>query len=358
VKSRGNIFAFVIVAAIVGGISAQASGVLNTPSGGYLVCINSKTKVVTHPGTIKCPKGSDRLVLGAQGVAGPQGLIGATGLNGKDGSDGKDGKTLWNGVRDPEVTWGAPGDMFINSVTKTLFGPKDLITGWPVGVSMVGPKGEQGPIGLTGATGPQGPGGSGPAGPAGATGSQGPSGFKITELYICGPDGTSLCKVGEHGPGDGLIFFVDYQDQYQGFNYLEVASTECVEQRSWASSNFHNTPIMAVNGWSARAVGSGLANTNSIVLADSTLGTISNNAAIFARSCNAGGKSDWFLGSSGEMKLVYANLQGLGGFTDSYHWSSTEAEQDYALAQAFGSGSQSYLFKNLTSIFVRPVRRF
>ena len=174
-KSRGNIFAFVIVAAIVGGISAQASGVLNSPSGGYLVCINSKTKVVTHPGTTKCPKGNDRLVLGAQGAAGPQGLIGATGLNGKDGSDGKDGKTLWNGVRDPESTWGAPGDMFINSVTKTLFGPKDLITGWPAGVSMIGPKGEQGAIGLTGATGPQGPGGSGPAG---ATGPQGPS-YKV-----------------------------------------------------------------------------------------------------------------------------------------------------------------------------------
>ncbi len=347
-----------IAAAIVGGISAQASGVLNTPSGGYLVCINSKTKVVTHPGTAKCPKGSVILILGAQGIAGPQGLVGATGLNGKDGRDGKDGKTLWNGVTDPENAWGSPGDMFINSVTKTLFGPKDLITGWPIGVSMVGPKGDQGPIGPTGAIGPQGPGGIGPAGPTGATGPQGPSGIKITELYICGPDGISICKVGEHGPGDGLIFFVDYQDLYQGFNYLEVASTECAGQRSWASSNFHNTPIMAVNGWSARAVGSGLANTNSIVSADSSLGTISNNAAIFARSCVAGGKSDWFLGSLGEMKLVYANLQGLGGFTDSYHWSSSEAEQDYALAQAFGSGSQSYLAKNLTSIFVRPVRRF
>ena len=108
------------------------------------MCINVKTKVVTHPGTTKCPRGSAPLKLGAKGQDGINGLTGATGLNGRDGLDGK---TLWNGVKDPENNWGTPGDMFINSVTKTLFGPKNLDGTWPVGVSMVGPKGDQGPIG-------------------------------------------------------------------------------------------------------------------------------------------------------------------------------------------------------------------
>lgn len=141
----------------------------------YLLCADIKTKVVTHPmGNQKtCGKNSVSFSVGAKGQTGDTGLTGATGLN---GSDGKDGKTLWNGTKDPETTWGAPGDMYINATAKTLFGPKNLDGTWPAGVSMVGPKGDQGPVGLTGATGPQGPGGSGPAGPTGPAGAAGAAG--------------------------------------------------------------------------------------------------------------------------------------------------------------------------------------
>jgi hypothetical protein len=169
------------------GITANAAGNLNNPDSGYLLCVNTKTKMVTHPGSSKCPKGTTALVLGQKGKDGIPGLTGAAGLNGLDGKDGKDGKTLWNGVKDPESTWGAPGDMFINSVTKTLFGPKNLDGTWPIGVSMIGPKGDQGPIGLTGATGPQGPGGSGPAGatgPAGVAGANGSAGIGVINTVM------------------------------------------------------------------------------------------------------------------------------------------------------------------------------
>ena len=170
-SARKKSIAFIAASLLLVSVTANGAGNLNTADSGYLLCVNPKTKNVTHPGTSKCPKGTMALVLGAKGQDGAVGLTGAAGLN---GSDGKDGKTLWNGVKDPESTWGAPGDMFINSVTKTLFGPKNLDGSWPAGVSMVGPKGDQGPIGLTGATGSQGPGGgSGPAGPTGATGATG-----------------------------------------------------------------------------------------------------------------------------------------------------------------------------------------
>jgi hypothetical protein len=175
-NSRNIGFGLLVLALVAGGISAQASGVLNSRSGGYLVCINLNTKAVTHPGTTTCPKGSKKLVLGARGTPGLTGAVGLSGKDGKDGKDGNDGKTLWNGVKDPESAWGAPGDMFINSVTQTLFGPKELTTGWRAGVSMIGPAGAQGPIGLTGTTGPQGPGGSGPTGPTGPTGPAGAGG--------------------------------------------------------------------------------------------------------------------------------------------------------------------------------------
>jgi hypothetical protein len=346
----------------VGGVGAQATGLLNTSSGGYLVCVNSTTKVVTHPGTSSCPKGSKKLALGAQGAAGAIGLTGAAGLSGRDGTDGKDGKTLWNGVKDPESTWGAPGDMFINSVTKTLFGPKNIDGTWPAGVSMVGPKGDQG---LTGATGPQGPGGgSGPAGatgpigltgtqgPIGLTGATGPSALKITEQSICGAGGTSLCKIGAIGPGGGLIFFVDYSDQYLGFNYLEAAPKSCEIQIRWSSAN-----TSVDSSWAARAVGAGLTNTAAIK-AVFTTDNSTNNAAYFATACSAGSKSDWFLGSLGEMKLMYDNLQGLGDFAGGSYWSSSDNSGFLAWSQNFNFGSQLNSLKSLGAFYVRPVRAF
>jgi hypothetical protein len=353
-KTSKSSVALLVLTLVLGGVGAQASGVLNSPSGGYLVCVNSKTKVVTHPGTSNCPKGSKKLVLGAQGATGITGLTGATGLNGKDGRDGKDGKTLWNGVKDPESTWGAPGDMFINSVTKTLFGPKELTTGWPAGVSMVGPKGDQGPIGLTGATGPQGPGGSGPAGPQGPAGATGSSGIAITQLSICGASGTSLCKVGVQGPGGGTIFFVDYNDIYPTFNYLEAAPTSCESaSKRWSSAN---TNVTAAGSWAGRAVGAGQANTVAIK-AVFTGDTSTNNAAYFATSCSAGGKSDWFLGSLGEMKLMYDNLQGVGEFVEDYYWSSTDYDAGNAWHVVFYAG---YLdnYNKSSPQHVRPVRAF
>lgn len=381
-KSHGVVL---VIALVVGGISAQASGLLNSPTGGYLMCVNSKTSVVTHPGTSSCPKGSKKLVLGAHGAAGAIGLTGATGLSGRDGTDGKDGKTLWNGTSDPVSTWGAPGDMFINSVTKTLFGPKNIDGTWPAGVSMVGPKGEQGltgltgaqgPIGLTGLTGAQGPGGasggSGPAGATGATGAAGANGtnatIAITELSVC--DGTDAgtvadekCKIGMTGPGGGLIFFVDYNDQYAGFNYLEAAPSSCEATKAWSSDTTHS--LVAVTGWAARAVGSGQANTTAMLASGATsyVGDTSG-AASYANALAYGvpggcvtSKDDWFLGSLGEMKLMYDNLQGLGGFVDSIYWSSSEGGAGNAWGQVFGDGFQVSFNKNLT-YYVRPVRAF
>ena len=186
--SRKKLVASIAAPILLLGVAANGAGNLNNSDSGYLMCVNSKTKVVTHPGTSKCPKGSSNLVIGAKGKDGTSGINGLTGAAGLNGLDGKDGKTLWNGTKDPELTWGAPGDMYINATTKTLFGPKNLDGTWPAGVSMVGPKGDQGPIGLTGLTGAQGPGGSGPAGatgaagPAGATGATGAAG--LTTAYF------------------------------------------------------------------------------------------------------------------------------------------------------------------------------
>jgi len=373
-KASKSSFGLLVMALILGGVGAQASGVLNSPSGGYLVCVNSKTKVVTHPGTTSCPKGSDKLILGAQGAAGVDGLAGAAGIAGKDGLDGKDGKTLWNGVKDPENTWGAPGDMFINSVTKTLFGPKDLTTGWPAGVSMVGPKGDQGPIGLTGATGPQGPGGSGPAGPqgpagaAGANGATGPAGANGIAAPIATGANCILTKctykIGDTGPGGGTIFFVDYNNRYSGFDYLEAAPKSCEAQKAWSSDTTHS--LLAVNGWAALAVGSGQTNTTAMLANGATNYIGDTSGAAFYSDALASGvpagcvtsKDDWFLGSLGEMKLMFENLYGVGDFVGSGYFSSSQGSGTSGYYQYFGgSGGQGTTTKSST-YYVRPVRAF
>jgi hypothetical protein len=74
-----------IMALVIGGISAQAADVLNSPTGGYLLCINSTTKAVTYPAKTKCPRGYKKLILGAQGLQGATGLIGVTGPQGPGG---------------------------------------------------------------------------------------------------------------------------------------------------------------------------------------------------------------------------------------------------------------------------------
>ena len=323
----------------MGGVGAQATGLLNTASGGYLVCVNSTTKVVTYPGTSSCPKGSKKLLLGAQGPAGTNGLTGAAGLPGRDGTDGKDGKTLWNGVKDPESTLGAPGDMFINSITKTLFGPKDLTTGWPAGVSMVGP--------------------AGPQGPAGATGPQGPAGADGTNATLtCAQGGT--CVVGNTGPGGGIVFYVQTATAAAPWRYLEAAPNTWSGGITdplipWCNITDAFVPNLLTGSTAtiqtANARGAGYSNTQKM------LRGCAFGAANAAAAYNGGGKSDWHLPSLDELDQLYEARTTVGGFVEGGYWSSSEFATYLAWSPNFGNGGQ-YVDVKLNSNYVRPVRAF
>ena len=276
-----------IFAFVMGGAGAQASVILNSPSGGYLVCVNSTTKVVTHPGTTTCPKGSKRLVLGAQGATGATGPAGAAGATGAAGAAGAAGASA------PVAT----------------------------GTNCVGTK--------------------------------------------------CTYKIGDTGPGGGLIFFVDYNDQYAGLNYLEAAPVGwgngiTVNQGSltgettgsstvdplmkWCSDT---SSLLGLNAWTNQAVGAGASNT-------STADTTCAGGAIQAVSDYAGGsQSDWFLPSVGEVMAMYTNLRqvGVGGFADDRYWSSSEYSAGSAWFQFFNYGYLNATGKAATT-YVRPVRSF
>lgn len=93
------VFGF-IIASFLFGASAIAVNVSNTPESGYLLCYNTKTKVVTFPNAFQCPKGTKPLEMGAQGVPGFDGQDGADGLQGMQGPQGPAG---------PEGKQGADG---------------------------------------------------------------------------------------------------------------------------------------------------------------------------------------------------------------------------------------------------------
>jgi hypothetical protein len=67
------------------------------------------------------------------------------------------------GTTAPTGGVGNPGDLFIDTSGKFLYGPKDAVSGWPSGINL-----SQGPTGGQGVTGPTGS--LGPSGPTGNTG--------------------------------------------------------------------------------------------------------------------------------------------------------------------------------------------
>jgi hypothetical protein len=220
---------------------------------------------------------------------------------------------------------------------------------------------------------------SGATGATGATGVAGTNGTNgvnatvvITQQSVCdgiddGSVADELCKIGMTGPGGGLIFFVDYNDQYSGFNYLEAApmgwgngitvisgettgSSTVDPLLKWCSDT---STGLGLTAWDKSAVGVGSTNT-------STADTTCTTGAIQAASDYAGGaKTDWFLGSIGEMMLMYTNLRqaGVGGFGSGYYWSSSENAAGRAWDHGFSSGETSNGSKATISS-VRPVRAF
>ena len=259
---------------------------------------------------------------GATGPAGPTGAKGATGVVGPTGAQGPIGPTGAKGATGLQGTAGATG-----------------------ATGATGSVGPTGATGIQGATGATGVGSTGPQGPTG------PAGSAFNYQMICGATGADACKVGAVGPGGGWIFFVDYNDEYPGFDYLEAAPTD-ISGVAWCSYTSNSIP--AVDGESAKAVGTGQANTTAMLDFGCTSG-----AANEADNYFTGTKSDWFLGSEGEMMLMYTNLlqKGVGGFALNNYWSSSEFAAGYAWYQDFYGGNQN-LTNTTNAYLVRAVRAF
>lgn len=168
---------------------------------------------------------------------------------------------------------------------------------------------------------------------------------------------TFTYKVGDTGPGGGIIFFVDRYNEYSGFTYLEVAPVSTQVQRTWAT-NVNSNRTTVVSGADSRALGGGYQNTLDIVA--QTGNVAATCAAKYCDALTSGGKSDWYLPSVSEIKMIYEVVHlnlGVGGFASDYYWSSSEIASTDAWLQDFFYGYQFNNTKDFLT-YVRPMRKF
>lgn len=115
-------------------------------------------------------------------------------------------------------------------------------------------------------------------------------------------------KIGDTGPGGGLIFFVE------GNTYLECSSN--LGEADW------------------------------------------NDAKTLAKNYRGGGYDDWYLPTKRELNYIYENLRTRDFIWDEgWLWSSSVYDDTFAWNQLFSDGRQDYNFRT-RSLGVRAIRAF
>ena len=192
----------------------------------------------------------------------------------------------------------------------------------------------------------------------------------------CAKGGT--CKVGDVGPGGGIVFYVAPTQQSWG-RYLEAAPTDYQMNGSRTKAKWGciGTPT----GATTTAIGTGKANTATILATCKETDIAADVAYKYSTTAtpNApGAAGQWFLPSRDELNelcKIYSNgrtdttayrtwqngctgnTSPTGGFAADYYWSSSESNASSAWVQDFGSGFQATSGKYGTC-YVRPVRAF
>jgi hypothetical protein len=316
-----------LIGVFVGITIGGGAGVIASPaSKPVTVCV--KNGFMLYSKTDKCPVGQTRVTFERNGAAGAKGDTGAAGAKGDTGAAGAKGDT---------GAAGAKGD-------------------------------------------------TGAAGANGTNGTNGTNGAVITQQSVC--DGTDagtvadeVCKVGMTGPGGGLIFFIDYHDEYATYDYLEVGPSD-IGIKNWGTSflgcgpnsngncnsasiytqgNTNDAALMTARG-THRGLFGGQAATSLIV---SKFGSSNKNdyAAGVADdyvspAFNGSTMNDWWLPSIDELlQMQVLRSKGLGGFDFTDYSSSSEVSSTGYLEFNFVNTIPTDGGKSSAST-VRPVRGF
>jgi hypothetical protein len=157
-------------------------------------------------------------------------------------------------------------------------------------------------------------------------------------------------KIGDTYQG-GIIFYIDDS----GAHGLIAAPKDQSAGIFWWNGSLVTT------GATATAVGTGQANTDTIIAAQGA----GDYAATLTANLVLNDYSDWFLPSKDELNLMYRNigpgapapLTNIGGFSSTWYWSSSEYSNLSVWTQNFGNGGQTDIPK-YPQFSVRAVRAY
>lgn len=176
-------------------------------------------------------------------------------------------------------------------------------------------------------------------------------------------DTTCKAKVGDTGPGGGVVFIVASTDGNTTGLCFEAGPATWFSEWGCAGQLIPDDEATSDN----KVIGAGKRNTEYVVEQCGLLEPRSGMyAAKFAANLVAGAKDDWFLPSQNEAVALFAQrkLFSCSGdncapdLTNSIYWTSSQIDADNAVAINFvGDGAPANIEKNIGR-FVRPVRSF
>ena len=161
-----------------------------------------------------------------------------------------------------------------------------------------------------------------------------------------------LYTIGDTALGGKIAYILQRGDSGYDANIQHGLVAAISDQTS--AIRWHNG-TNKITGAKGVVIGTGFANTNSIISAQGE--TTTSYAAGLARAYKGGGYDDWFLPSKDELNKLYINKVIIGGFVNNNYWSSSEKDFEFAYKLNFTNGDQNANNK-VNTFYVRAIRAF